>query len=133
MEKVFFEYDDVKVTSTRFINGANTYAMAGITSVQLRHVDPDYTDVYIMLFLGILCLMASYLGFQDDDPGMLSGGLMGAIFFAVVAFFSSKKKNTTYFIMLSTSAGQTEGLITYQLEYVNQVSKALNDAIIYRE
>ena len=30
------EYEDVKVTNSRFINGANTYAMAGITSIKLR-------------------------------------------------------------------------------------------------
>jgi len=33
-ERTFFEYEDVKVTNSRFINGGQTFAMNNVTSVK---------------------------------------------------------------------------------------------------
>ena len=33
-ERQFFHYEDVKITNTRFVNGAQTYAMSNVTSVK---------------------------------------------------------------------------------------------------
>ena len=63
MEKVFFEYDDVKVTNTRFINGANTYAMAGVTSIKLREKKPSMGDV-----LAFVVISLALMGFVDKEP-----------------------------------------------------------------
>lgn len=124
MEKVFFEYDDVKVTNTRFINGANTYAMAGVTSIKLREKKPSMGDV-----LAFVVISLALMGFVDKEPVVL----FPAIGSAVLAFFLYRKKKTLYAIILSTSGGESEGLLSNQLEYTKQVVDALNQAIIFRE
>jgi hypothetical protein len=124
MEKVFFEYDDVKVTNTRFINGANTYAMAGVTSIKLREKKPSMGDV-----LAFVVISLALMGFVDKEPV----ALFPAIGSAVLAFFLYRKKKTLYAIILSTSGGESEGLLSNQLEYTKQVVDALNQAIIFRE
>ena len=40
-EKTFFEYEDVKVTNTRFITGGQTFAMSNITSVKAFEKKPE--------------------------------------------------------------------------------------------
>ena len=124
MEKVFFEYDDVKVTNTRFINGANTYAMAGVTSIKLREKKPSMGDV-----LAFVVISLALMGFVDKEPV----ALFPAIGSAVLAFFLYRKKKTLYAIILSTSGGESEGLLSNQIEYTKQLVDALNQAIIFRE
>lgn len=124
MEKVFFEYEDVKVTNARFINGANTYAMAGITSIKLREKKPRMLDVVICAFISLTFLFKAPENYDLIAP---------AIALAGVAFFLYKKKRTLYAIILATSGGESEGLLSNQLEYTTQVVNALNEAVIYRQ
>jgi len=72
MEKIFFEYEDVKVTNARFINGANTYAMAGITSIKLREKKPSMTDVVICILISLAALINALGGnYQMLVPALL--------------------------------------------------------------
>lgn len=124
MEKIFFEYEDVKVTNSRFINGANTYAMAGITSIKLREKKPGMMDVFICILVVLLLLFKAVENYQLLIPALL---------LAILAFYLYKKKKTLYAIILATSGGETEGLLSNQLDYTTQVANALNEAVIYRE
>jgi hypothetical protein len=133
MEKVFFEYGDVKVTNTRFISGANTYAMAGITSIKLSHQKPSYFDVVLDAILAIGGLGFALISIKDGDTEAILAGLASCAFFGGAGYFMYKKKKTLYLIMLSTAGGESEGLRSDQLEYASQVTKALNEAIIYRD
>ena len=123
MEKVFFEYGDVKVTNTRFINGANTYTMAGITSIKLREKKPSMTDVVICVFF---VLVFFYQALGNYKYLFLAAPL------AVLAYYLYINKKSLYFIILATSGGETEGLVSDQLEYTEQVVNALNEAVIFR-
>lgn len=124
MEKVFFEYEDVKVTNTRFINGANTYTMAGITSIKLREKKPDLTLVYVCIAISLTFLYYALGNYQLVFP---------AVLLSLLAYYLYKKKKSIYAIILATSGGETEGLLSNQLEYTTQVVNALNEAVIYRE
>ena len=124
MEKIFFEYEDVKVTNSRFINGASTYAMAGITSIKLREKKPRMLDVFICILLVLILLFKAA---ENNEY------LIPAILLAILAFYFYKKKKTLYAIILATSGGETEALLSNQLNYTTQVVNALNEAIIYRE
>ena len=128
MEKLFFEYDDVKVTNTRFINGANTYAMSGITSIKLREKKPNMLDVIIYSVISLILLILSV-----NNPQVNITVLLLALVFIALAYFNFKKKKTLYEIILSTSGGESQGLISDQVEYTNQVLTALNQAVIYRD
>jgi hypothetical protein len=125
-EKVFFEYEDVKVTNTRFINGSNTFAMSGITSLKIRKNPPKYGD---LIACAVLALSGIFMIATGDNTTI---GLLITAFFGIGFWVLFKSKKTEYFIMLATAGGEAEGLKTNQLEYAESVTKALNEAIIYR-
>ncbi|QJD91778.1 hypothetical protein HH213_17800 [Duganella dendranthematis] len=117
-ERIFFEYGDVKVTNSRFINGGQTYAMNNVTSVKPYEKKPSRTAGVIVLLIGIIIMVNSSLA-------------VGLIISAVAAYYLYQQK-TIYHILLSTSAGETTALVTYQRHYLNDVIAALNNAIIHR-
>jgi hypothetical protein len=117
-ERIFFEYDDVKVTNARFVNGGQTYAMNNVTSVKPYEKKPSRVGGIIVLLVG-LTTMAS------------SSFIMGLLIAAAAAYYLYQQK-TIYHILLSTSAGETTALVTYQRDYLNKIIAALNDAIVHR-
>jgi hypothetical protein len=117
-EKTFFEYEDVKVTSARFMNGSQTFAMSNVTSVKALTEKPKR-------LAGILILV---VGLAMAANGVFAVG--GAI--AAVAALYLYLQKTTYHVMLNTSGGETSALKTYQLDYITKVVGALNEAIVHR-
>lgn len=116
-ERTFFEYEDVKVTNARFMTGGQTFAMNNVTSVKPYVEKPSRLVGVIVLLIGI-GLMSTSFG-------------MGLLIAAAAAIYLWSQK-TVFHVILSTSAGETKALKTYQREYLNQVIAALNNAIVYR-
>jgi hypothetical protein len=116
-EKVFFEYDGVKVTNARFIVDGQTFAMTNVTSVKSHEQSPSRLFPILLLLFGLLCTAST------PAVGIPIAG--GAIFWLY-------KQRTLYHIMLRTSAGESSALKTYQRDYLNKVVLALNDAIVHR-
>lgn len=117
-ERIFFEYEDVKVTSARFVSGGQTFAMTNVTSVKPYEQKPSRLGGIIVLGIGLIIMAASNF-------------IVGLLIAAAAAFHLYQQK-TIFHILLATSAGETKALVTYQREYLNQVIAALNDAIVYR-
>lgn len=116
-EQTFFEYNDVKVTSSRFISGGQTYAMSNVTSVKPYEKKPSRFWGIVALLIGIVIAINSLV------PGLIIAGC--------AAFYLYSQK-TVFHVLLSTSAGETKALVTYQRDYLNKVIAALNDAIVAR-
>lgn len=116
-EKVFFDYDDVKVTSARFITGGQTYAMSNVTSVKAFEEKPKRFGAIVVLIISLLFALNAPI------PGLIIAGLAAAYLFSL---------KTYYHVMLSTAGGETSALKTEQRDYLNSVVGALNEAIIYR-
>lgn len=117
-ERIFFEYGDVKVTSSRFINGGQTYAMNNVTSVKPYEKKPNRTGGVIVLLIGLIIMFNSSL-------------ITGLLITAAAAYYLYQQK-TIYQILLATSAGETTALVTYQRDYMSDVIAALNNAIVHR-
>lgn len=117
-ERIFFEYDDVKVTNARFINGGQTYAMNNVTSVKPYEKKPDRVWAIIVLIVGIAI--------------MIKTSFITGLFIAAAAAYYLYQQKTIYHILLSTSAGETTALVTYQRDYLNRIIAALNEAIVHR-
>lgn len=117
-EKTFFEYEDVKVTNTRFISGAQTYAMSNVTSVKNQVDKPNRIAPVALFLFGVAVFFKSSFGW-------------GLVVCAIAGLWLYRQK-TTYHVMLSTSGGETSALKTHQLQYVTKVVAALNDAIVFR-
>lgn len=116
-EKVFFEYDDVKVTNARFVSGGQTYAMSNITSVKTTEKKPSRLGGVFFLIVGALVAV--------------NNAWMGVLVMAAAAYFLYQQK-TIYHVILATSGGETSALTTNQPEYLKKVIGALNEAIIHR-
>lgn len=117
-ERIFFEYEDVKVTNARFINGGQTYVMNNVTSVKPYEKKPSRVWGIIVLAAGVAIMV---------DTSFITGLLIAA----AAAWYLYQQK-TIYHIQLSTSAGETTALVTYQRDYLNRIIAALNDAIVHR-
>ncbi|GJI93241.1 DUF6232 family protein [Duganella hordei] len=117
-ERIFFEYGDVKVTNARFINGGQTYAMNNVTSVKPYEKKPSRVGGIIVLAIGIVI--------------MINASFITGLLIAAAAAYYLYQQKTVYHILLSTSAGETTALVTYQRDYLSQVIAALNNAIVHR-
>lgn len=116
-EKIFFHQGSVKVTSARFINGGQTYAMSNVTSVKTFAQKPSRAAGIFVVLVGAMALAASVL--------------VGALIVGLAVYFLYQQK-TMYHIMLSTSAGESSALSTDHREYVEEIVDALNQAIVHR-
>lgn len=117
-EQTFFEYEDVKVTNTRFVSGSQTYAMSNITSVKPLEQKPSRLGGVLVLLIGLAFLSTSNYVFG----AVLAAGAAAYLYF----------QKTVFHVLLSTSGGETKALKTYQRAYLNKVVAALNEAIVYR-
>ena len=116
-ETTFFEYEDVKVTNSRFISGSQTYAMGNVTSVKAFEKKPNRLAGILVLIIGLAVA--------------ISTPAVGLVVAAAAAFYLYWQK-TIYHVMLATSGGETSALKTYQREYLDKVVSALNQAIVHR-
>ena len=116
-EKTFFEYDDVKVTNSRFISGHQTYAMSNVTSVKAFEEKPNRWRGIAALLLGLIIAVNTVV--------------VGLIIAVAAAFYLYQQK-TMYHVMLATAGGETSALRTHQKEYLSKVVSALNEAIVHR-
>lgn len=116
-EKIYFEYEDVKVTNARFVSGSQTFAMSNVTSVKAFEKPPSRTGGVIVLLIGLLIAM--------NVPAV------GLPIAAVAAYYLYQQK-TVFHVMLATASGESSALVTYQRDYLNKVVAALNEAIVQR-
>ncbi len=121
-EKVFFEQGNIKVTNSRFIVPAQTYAMSGVTSVRTVYSQPLKGPAILGIF-GAVCVGA----IKDGEYGAAFVGLI-CVAIAVVWFIKRKR----YTVVLSSASGETEALTSKDSSLVSRIVAALNDAIISR-
>ena len=127
-EKVFFEYEDVKVTNSRFVTGGQTFAMNNVTSVKTHNETPSRWPGILVVFIGFSAAFNALVVGLSVDFKMLS---VGIAIIAAAGYYLYQQK-VTYHVMLTTSGGETSALKTHQLEYITKVVGALNEAIIHR-
>lgn len=116
-ERTFFQQGNVKVTSARFINSGQTYAMSNVTSVKAFKESPKRTGGYVVALISLFI--------------SLSAPVIGIPMLGVTLFYLYKQK-TTYHVMLSTAGGERSALSTDHKEYVEDVVEAVNKAIVHR-
>ena len=116
-EKNFFEYEDVKVTNSRFIVASQTFAMSNITSVKASKEVPNRFWPITLIVLGVLLLIGSPI------PGLVVAGI-GVVWLVM--------QKTMFHVMLTTAGGETSALSSKQRNYIEKVVQALNDAIVAR-
>jgi Family of unknown function (DUF6232) len=114
-EQTFFDNNGVKVTNARFIVDANTYAVRNITSTAAWTKPRSWV-------WAVLCAVIGLSSLANSAP-------MAIIFFTLAGalFYLGRP---VHFVRLNTSGGEVKAVKSYDLEYTNQVVRALNDAMV---
>ena len=119
-EQRFHQRNNVLVTNLRFVVGAKTYAMSGITSVEL-----DRADAHFLWPLLWGCF----------------GGLMAAIpdtkvigWFILIASVAviAHRLRPKYQVNVTTASGESTALESYRYAEIKEIVDALNNAILSR-
>jgi hypothetical protein len=121
-ETTFFQSGDITVTNARFIVGAQTFAMRGVTSVQGVETPASYGGpIFIVIFGLVLALV----------------GFSGSIFIAVVGILLiaagvaiAIRRKATFAVVLRTAGGEITAYQSLDRAYISKIIQALNDSII---
>ncbi len=123
-EQVLFERGSVKVTTLRFIVGAQTFAMSNITSVRSSVDEPSGCAGIALMVIGAAIALASL-------AGSLFGFVVGAAL-CLGGWSVLHSQHPEYQVRLTTAGGESTALASPEKEYVASVVQALNDAIVAR-
>jgi type IV secretory pathway VirB2 component (pilin) len=118
-EKMFYETSNVSVSNSRFIVDGQTYAMSNVTSVKTGLEKAKKGAGIIIAIIGLVILFGV--------PSYLWGIIITIV--GVLAFLAAKDK---YSVILSTSAGENQALISEDKSYIESVVAALNESIVSR-
>lgn len=119
-EKIFFNQVNVSVSNSRFIVNGQTYAMSNVTSVKSGVTEPQRGGSILLIIIGLLCLFGS---------GWVFGLGCILIVLGIAAWLGEKTK---YSVILNTSAGENQALVSEEKTYIESVIAALNDVIVSR-
>jgi hypothetical protein len=109
---------NVHVSTTRAIINGTTYAMANITSVRALEKRPSYVGPGICGILGALFVLGHVWFF-------------GAVLLAGAVLWGYNLK-AEYTVLVGTAGGEHAALVSRELQYVQRIVQAINDAIIAR-
>lgn len=123
MEQTYFDDGRVRVTNTRFIVGAQTYAVRNITSVEVVRHPPNRRAPIILLIASAIFTIE--MGKHGATPEFALG-LLGL----VVSIWWLLNQRPTYAVVLATSAGEIRALESRKSSFIDSVVVAINDAIV---
>ncbi len=121
-EEIFFENAKVKITSARAIFENQTHALAGITSVSGVKVRTPGAKVVYIISLALI--------FQ-----MFSEGGMAYLYMPVIIFilgWIAENFLSKYVIVFSSASGKSNAFHSRDKQLINDIVKAINDAIVHR-
>lgn len=124
-EVVYYsDNNGVKVTSTRFIVGSSTFPLQGITSIRSIIIPVSKTSSVVLFIVGLIMFFAGFI----NGAGIL---VCGFILCALAVYWYNKIKDD-YGVQITTSAAESKPLISKNQDYIENVTRALNEAIIHR-
>jgi Family of unknown function (DUF6232) len=125
-ETTFYaDQKNVRVTDKRVILGTTTYALANITSVSTSVESPSYVGP-ILIFL---VAAASLFGGLTTQSGAM--WFIAALLVAVGALWFRSLK-PTWHLRIASASGETSPLESQDQKHIDDVARAINEAIIHR-
>ena len=121
-EIIFFQNGNITVTNARFIAGAQTFAVRGITSVEGVEISPSFAGPVVLALLGLV--MAT---------GFLTGafllGILGALTLAGSIWLFIRRK-PQFVVVLRSASGEVRAYQDTDKSHIAQIIQALNQAIV---
>lgn len=121
-ETTFFQSGDIAVTNARFVVGAQTFAMRGITSVQGVKRSAGYAAPIIMAAFGL----ALVVGFFVGVAGL---GVFGLLILAADIWLFTRRR-PIFAVVLRTAGGELTAYESKNRDQIASIIDALNQAII---
>jgi hypothetical protein len=120
-EKIFFDEDGVTVTNTRFIVHTQTYAMGLITSVKFYEKKPLRRGPILLIIISVIAMLS-------NNKDAITGGII----VGVLALLWLILQKTEFQVRVRSASGESRILRRKDTNWISQVVKALNEAIIHR-
>jgi hypothetical protein len=148
-EIIFYQDKIVLITNTRAVLGSRTYAMSNVTSVTPGVIPADRTLGIVVAVIGALVtgfcglislfgLMWLFGGSSNSTSSAIRGNLFIGLFVVLgllilgLGIFLAIRKKDTYAIRIGSASGESDALASKDYQYIYEVVKAMNQAIIYR-
>ena len=136
-DNVFFAQGAITVSQTRFVSDGDTYAMASISSCRSRYTEHVNDRLKFLRSLGIVAslvvgvALAIVLFGAVEAFGAIVGVIVG-IAGAVASFIFIKPAYRMYHLYLGTNSGEMRALSSRDQNFIQQVERAINDAMVAR-
>ena len=129
-DNVFFAQGAITVTQTRFVAFGDTYAMSNVSSCRTRYTVEVNKLKQFLLYAAIVAslVIGVILAFSANE---IVGAIIG-IAGVVASFVFIKPKFREYHLYLGTNSGELRALDSRNRDLINQVERAVNDAIVAR-
>jgi hypothetical protein len=121
-ETIFLNSDAAKVTNARVVIGNQTFAMSGITSVEVRTEEPKTS--FLMSFLVMLIGLAM-------TPKILVIGILVAIA-GIGAMVVDNAKAPKFHLFLRAAGGEVNALTSTNATDIEIIASAITDAMVHR-
>lgn len=121
-EQVFLDIPAAKVTSARVIIGNQTFAMSGITSVEVRKDLPQ--SKILPSSLMFVAGLATSIKFPIVGFAIAIG--------AIVMILAANSKKTKHHLFIRSSGGEANALTAEKPEQLQAIASAITDAIVFR-
>lgn len=121
-ETTFLATPAAKVTNARVVIGNQTFAMSGVTSVEVRKEEPKTS-----LLMGFLVMVLG-LGMTQKMPALGAIVAVGGI----AAMVYDAKKVPTYHLIFRTAGGEVTAMKSHDATAVDTIASAITDAMVFR-
>lgn len=123
MEEIeFFRSENVSVTNARFMVGAKTYAMNGVTSVKKSAKTKSKIMPILFVLAGIVIFFAT--------PSITARIVASAL--VIIGIFAYKAIRPEYSVVLNSASGESQALASQDEKYIDTIIDALNQSIVHR-
>jgi len=116
----------VRVTKTRLIIGNATYAMAHITSIKTAGKPANIIPGIILAIIGVSIILFSI---TQHNMAMVTVVGVVILILGILWIFLSKP---TCMLQITSASAETESLISKEQAYIDQIARAVNEALIHR-
>lgn len=131
-ETIFFENAEVFVSDKRVQIRGRTYALANITSVSSRAIEPDTSDVTVAYVFALLVLAAGLVAAVALYWYVLPPMWAVAALFIMLGRWKMDSVKIYYAVRIGTAGSEVDALSSLDQDYICTVTAAVNRAIVSR-
>jgi hypothetical protein len=128
-EKIYYQSQNVLITSTRAEMAGKTFVMSNITSVNLATISPSTGCATLLFVLGASMLVGGIFEFVRGNTDLIVISIVGLIL-SLLGYFWVKSLKTEYAVNLSSASGETRIMQSTNKKQIEDIVAAIKQAVI---